>query len=356
MTDDTLQILGEIEKKVLWLASWTIHNANHLRDTDDGLKVGGHQASSASLAAIMTALYFKVLRPEDRVAVKPHASPIFHAIQYLLGKQTRERLETFPRLQGRAELSVAHQGCRRRRFLHRLGRPRRRANIVLVAGAGLCARAWLGLKPRRRPHDLAGRRCRARRGKYFRGAARRMEAGPAQLLVDRRLQPPEPRRGRARRIVGTLPATVHEFRLGRGDREIRLTAAGRVPRAGRRGVAALDRYLSQRALLGAGVPRRRGLAQASARRHRRSGRGDEADRIPLRRRTGAPDEQSRRPRSARFARRLRQDRSRPADLFHLLHHQRLRSALRRAQGQSRRADDGKADGGFSRRDEYPPGS
>ncbi len=95
MTNDTLQILGELEKKVLWLASWTIHNANHLRDNDDGLKVGGHQASSASLAAIMTALYFKILRPEDRVAVKPHASPIFHAIQYLLGKQTRERLETF---------------------------------------------------------------------------------------------------------------------------------------------------------------------------------------------------------------------------------------------------------------------
>ncbi len=95
MADSTLQILSELEKKVLWLASWTIHNANHLRDNDDGLKVGGHQASSASLAAIMTALYFKVLRPEDRVAVKPHASPIFHAIQYLLGKQTRERLETF---------------------------------------------------------------------------------------------------------------------------------------------------------------------------------------------------------------------------------------------------------------------
>ena len=94
MTDE-LQLLGELEKKVLWLASWTIHNANHLRDSEDGLKVGGHQASSASLAAIMTALYFKVLRPEDRVAVKPHASPIFHAIQYLLGMQTRERLESF---------------------------------------------------------------------------------------------------------------------------------------------------------------------------------------------------------------------------------------------------------------------
>ncbi len=92
---DRLKILAALERKVLWLASWTIHSANHLRDNDDGLKVGGHQASSASLATIMTALYFDVLRPRDRVAVKPHASPIFHAIQYLLGKQTRERLEAF---------------------------------------------------------------------------------------------------------------------------------------------------------------------------------------------------------------------------------------------------------------------
>jgi pyruvate dehydrogenase E1 component len=92
---DRLDILRELEKKVLWLASWTIHNANHLRENADGLKVGGHQASSASLATIMTALYFDVLKPADRVAVKPHASPIFHAIQYLLGKQTRERLEAF---------------------------------------------------------------------------------------------------------------------------------------------------------------------------------------------------------------------------------------------------------------------
>ena len=94
MTDDHA-VLRELGKKVLWLASWTIHNANHLRENGDGLKVGGHQASSASLATIMTALYLDVLRPQDRVAVKPHASPIFHAIQYLLGKQTREKLETF---------------------------------------------------------------------------------------------------------------------------------------------------------------------------------------------------------------------------------------------------------------------
>jgi pyruvate dehydrogenase E1 component len=90
-----LALLAELEKKILWLASWTIHNANHIRESVDGLKVGGHQASSASLATIMTALYFQILRPQDRVAVKPHASPIFHAIQYLLGHQTRDKLEAF---------------------------------------------------------------------------------------------------------------------------------------------------------------------------------------------------------------------------------------------------------------------
>jgi pyruvate dehydrogenase E1 component len=90
-----LQILTELERKVLWLATWTIHHANHLRESTDGLKVGGHQASSASLATIMTALYFHTLRPQDRVAVKPHAGPNFHAIQYLLGRQTRDKLENF---------------------------------------------------------------------------------------------------------------------------------------------------------------------------------------------------------------------------------------------------------------------
>ncbi|MGH6675494.1 MAG: transketolase, partial [Xanthobacteraceae bacterium] len=100
ISTDDLGILGELERKVLWLASWTIHHANHVRQNADGLKVGGHQASSASLATIMSALYFHALRPTDRVAVKPHASPNFHAIQYLLGKQTREKLEKFRGYQG----------------------------------------------------------------------------------------------------------------------------------------------------------------------------------------------------------------------------------------------------------------
>jgi pyruvate dehydrogenase E1 component len=95
-----LELLTALARKVLWLSSWTIHHANHIRPNSDGLKVGGHQASSASLVTIMSALYFSVLKPEDRVAVKPHASPVFHAIQYLFGHQTREKLENFRGFKG----------------------------------------------------------------------------------------------------------------------------------------------------------------------------------------------------------------------------------------------------------------
>jgi pyruvate dehydrogenase E1 component len=93
MTDTTH--LKTIEKRLLWLSHWMIHHANHIRPKVDGIKTGGHQASSASVVSIMTALYFSALRPEDRVAVKPHAAPVFHAMQYLMGRQTREKLENF---------------------------------------------------------------------------------------------------------------------------------------------------------------------------------------------------------------------------------------------------------------------
>ncbi|HEX8839427.1 MAG TPA: transketolase [Sphingomicrobium sp.] len=83
-----------------WLSAWTIHHANHIRESKDGLKVGGHQASCASMTAIMAALYFHALGPNDRVAVKPHAGPVLHAIHYLLGSQSREALENFRALGG----------------------------------------------------------------------------------------------------------------------------------------------------------------------------------------------------------------------------------------------------------------
>jgi pyruvate dehydrogenase E1 component len=87
-------ILEEIQQRVLWLATRIVDAANHERDTGDGVKVGGHQASSASLVSVMTALYFAHLDNADRVSVKPHASPVFHAIQYLLGNLDRSYLTT----------------------------------------------------------------------------------------------------------------------------------------------------------------------------------------------------------------------------------------------------------------------
>ena len=90
--DVDVATLEEIERRVLWLAVRIVDAANRERETGDGVKVGGHQASSASLVSVMTALWFAHLDAPDRVAVKPHASPVFHAIQYLLGDLDRSYL------------------------------------------------------------------------------------------------------------------------------------------------------------------------------------------------------------------------------------------------------------------------
>jgi pyruvate dehydrogenase E1 component len=86
--------LASIEQRVLWLATAIVHQANRVRPNPSGLKVGGHQASCASLVSIMTSLWFRHLRPEDRVSVKPHASPVLHAINYLLGELDEAYLPT----------------------------------------------------------------------------------------------------------------------------------------------------------------------------------------------------------------------------------------------------------------------
>jgi pyruvate dehydrogenase E1 component len=89
-----------LDARLRWLSAWTIHNANHLRESRDGLKVGGHQASCASMTTIMSALYFHALGPRDKVAVKPHAGPLLHAIHYMLGNQSLDQLQRFRGLGG----------------------------------------------------------------------------------------------------------------------------------------------------------------------------------------------------------------------------------------------------------------
>ncbi len=94
------ELLDLLDTRLRWLSSWMVHNANHLRENRDGLKVGGHQASCASMSTIMAVLYATALRANDKVAVKPHAGPLLHALHYLLGNQTLERMQAFRGLGG----------------------------------------------------------------------------------------------------------------------------------------------------------------------------------------------------------------------------------------------------------------
>jgi len=81
-----LEVLERIQKTVLWLSTYMVHHANSIRPNPEGVKVGGHQASSASVVSLLTALYFDALQSDDLVAVKAHASPAFYAAQYLRGR------------------------------------------------------------------------------------------------------------------------------------------------------------------------------------------------------------------------------------------------------------------------------
>src|ERR671921_1346227 len=85
-TDLDLQALDRVQRRVLWLATSMVHHANRVRENRSGVKVGGHQTSSASMVSLMTALWFAHLEAPDRVSVKPHASPVLHAINFLLGR------------------------------------------------------------------------------------------------------------------------------------------------------------------------------------------------------------------------------------------------------------------------------
>ena len=98
--NDRDTVLSQIQDRVLWLSMQMVHYANNVRPNPDGVKVGGHQASSSSIATIMTSLYFDFMRAGDRISVKPHASPVFHAIQFLLGNLDQGYLKRLREFQG----------------------------------------------------------------------------------------------------------------------------------------------------------------------------------------------------------------------------------------------------------------
>jgi hypothetical protein len=116
---ERVRLLHQLERKLLWLSAWMIHHANHLRPNRDGLKVGGHQASCASAVSILAALYFEVLRPEDRVAVKPHAGPGLPRDQLPVRAAVAGEAGDAARVRRRPALSEPGEGRAGGRFLHR---------------------------------------------------------------------------------------------------------------------------------------------------------------------------------------------------------------------------------------------
>jgi pyruvate dehydrogenase E1 component len=153
----------------------------------DGIKVGGHQASCASMVSIMTALYFSALRPEDRVAVKPHASPVFHAMQYLMGNQTREKMRTSAGLAACSPIPAAP-----RTSTMWTSPPARSAlawrspRLPRWCRTSSPPKSWGEDRPLGRMVALVGD-AELDEGNIYECAAGRLEERPAQLLVDHRL-------------------------------------------------------------------------------------------------------------------------------------------------------------------------
>ena len=215
-----LEMLSALARKVLWLSSWTIHHANHIRPNVDGLKVGGHQASSASLATIMSALYFSVLRPQDRVAVKPHASPVFHAIQYLFGHQTREKLENFRGFKGAQSYPSRTKDTDDVDFsTGSVGLGVAQTLFASLVQDYVKAHGWAKDRPEGRMIALVGD-AEMDEGNIFEALLEGWKHGLRNTwwVVDYNRQ--KSRRGGARRAVGEIRIHVPQFRLGRGDREV----------------------------------------------------------------------------------------------------------------------------------------
>ena len=257
-----VEAIEALTKKSLWLASWMIHHANHIRPNVDGVKVGGHQASSASMAALLSTLYFGVLKPEDRVAVKPHAAPVFHAIQYLMGRQSREKLIDF------------------RAFGGAQSYPSRTKDTDDVdfstgsVGLGVAFSAFASMiQDYVRAKDWARKDVAEGRMIALAGDAELDEGNIYECLLE----------GWKHGLRNcwwiidynrqSLDGVVREGLYERIEAQIWGVATRRLCRTRRRAAQGLDQCLPQCALFGADVPRWRRLARAAQRRNRRSGAG-----------------------------------------------------------------------------------
>ena len=213
------KILEEIQQRVLWLATRIVDAANHERDTGDGVKVGGHQASSASLVSVMTALYFAHLDAADRVSVKPHASPVYHAIQYLLGNLDRSYLPTlraFGGLQSYPSRTKDPDGVDFSTGSVGLGA----AAPLFAAATRRYVDAHFGARPRSRFIALIGD-AELDEGNIWEAVADPATDGPGQRAVDRGRQPAVAGPGRARRPDRPVGAAVQRRRLARRRGQVR---------------------------------------------------------------------------------------------------------------------------------------
>ena len=223
-------VLDEIQQRVLWLGTRIVDAANHDRETGDGVKVGGHQASSASLVTVMTALYFAHLDAPDRVSVKPHASPVFHAIQYLLGNLDRAYLPTlraFGGLQSYPSRTKDPDGVDFSTGSVGLGA----AAPLFAAAVRRYVDAHFGARPRSRFVALIGD-AELDEGNIWEAVADPATDGLWRRAVDHRRQPAVAGPGRARRPDRAVGAAVQRGGLARGRGEVRPGAAGRVRPAG----------------------------------------------------------------------------------------------------------------------------
>ena len=351
----TLEMLRQLERKVLWLSSYMIHHANHEVDRGDGLKVGGHQASSASLVTLMTALYFHILRPEDRVAVKPHASPVFHAIQYLLGNQTLDKLQNFRAFGGAQSYPSRTKDKADVDFsTGSVGLGIAETGFASLVQDYVHAKGWSPDWPKGRMVGIMGD-AEIDEGNVHEALLEYWKHGLENCwwIIDYNRQSLD--FGGLRPPVHEDGEPVREPRLEGGAAQVRQAAAARLRRARRPAPQAVDRRLPQHALLGAGVPGRRGLAAAAGARPRHPPRYAR-HRAPARRcRARPPHDQPRRPRPAGDPGGLRDRADGPAGLLHRLHHQGLRPAVPGPQGQPFRADDQGADERAARARGHQPG-
>ena len=198
--------------------------------------------------------------------MKPHAAPVFHAIQYLLGRQSRDGAREFPRA------SAARNPIPRA--------PRTRPPVDFSTGSvglgvGMTLFASLvqdyvrlhGLSPAGRPPGrmiaLMGD-AELDEGNVFEALLEGWKHDVRNLwwIIDYNRQSLD---GVVNdQLFQQDPVLLRHRRLEGGDPQIRQAARGRLRGAGRRGAAALDRRLPERSLFRADLPRRRRLGVSAS--------------------------------------------------------------------------------------------